>query len=424
MKTLETINKLLDTVEKVTSFKKCPRYDRHGKEIPPSSGSLEELIESGETNFFQLADAAEDKGKYFFLLGKMYNCCIKFRTKALDALCKAVKLDPDAIEAWNELGECYWYHVNIEMAKQCFERALAKSENKISLRNLSVVVRKQGLSMPTDAEKHKCFEDAADFAKRSVKLDPTDGVSWSILGNAYLALFFGVSSEYQLALQAIAAYKQAEKNLEVIDNFEIFYNKGIVLKYIEHYSDALDTLLKTIESEKTWDLSFNTYNTLLQYLDLIMSYIGHKGRLKPKKFYAMLKGLNTVRVGPYSNFKLIFINNLVDGVNKNCVLFGKVLWSVQMDCSFPFTFGLVDANGDEVVITVFNLSIAHRFFIIGDSVAIPNPWFEKVDSVHKDKCYKFRKVRVENPKELIVNDKHLPESCYAKVKFDTLPMQF
>ncbi|XP_066903866.1 tetratricopeptide repeat protein 5 isoform X2 [Halyomorpha halys] len=362
MKTLETINKLLDTVEKVTSFKKCPRYDRHGKEIPPSSGSLEELIESGETNFFQLADAAEDKGKYFFLLGKMYNCCIKFRTKALDALCKAVKLDPDAIEAWNELGECYWYHVNIEMAKQCFERALAKSENKISLRNLSVVVRKQGLSMPTDAEKHKCFEDAADFAKRSVKLDPTDGVSWSILGNAYLALFFGVSSEYQLALQAIAAYKQAEKNLEVIDNFEIFYNKGI--------------------------------------------------------------GLNTVRVGPYSNFKLIFINNLVDGVNKNCVLFGKVLWSVQMDCSFPFTFGLVDANGDEVVITVFNLSIAHRFFIIGDSVAIPNPWFEKVDSVHKDKCYKFRKVRVENPKELIVNDKHLPESCYAKVKFDTLPMQF
>lgn len=44
-----------DTVEKVTSFKKCPRYDRHGKEIPPSSGSLEELIESGETYFLQLA---------------------------------------------------------------------------------------------------------------------------------------------------------------------------------------------------------------------------------------------------------------------------------------------------------------------------------------------------------------------------------
>lgn len=71
-------------------------------------------------------DAAEDKAKYFYLLGKMYNCCSKFRTKALDALCKSVKLDPDAIEAWNELGECYWYHVNIEMARQCFERALDK----------------------------------------------------------------------------------------------------------------------------------------------------------------------------------------------------------------------------------------------------------------------------------------------------------
>lgn len=67
-----------------------------------------------------------DKGKYWFLLGKLYNCSGKFRTKSLDALCKAVKLNSECVDAWNELGECYWYNLNVKMALQCFERALEK----------------------------------------------------------------------------------------------------------------------------------------------------------------------------------------------------------------------------------------------------------------------------------------------------------
>lgn len=48
------------------------------------------------------------------------------------------------------------------------------------------------------------------------------------------------------------------------------------------------------------------------------------------------------------------------------------------------TVGLVDANGDETVVTVFNLTI-HRGFLVGDSLTIPDPCYTVVDVKHLDK---------------------------------------
>ena len=39
-------------------------------------------------------------------------------------LSKAVKLEPSFVEAWNELGECYWKRAQVENAQNCFEGAL------------------------------------------------------------------------------------------------------------------------------------------------------------------------------------------------------------------------------------------------------------------------------------------------------------
>ena len=40
-------------------------------------------------------------------------------------------------------------------------------------------------------------------------LDPSDGISWSILGNAHLMHFFSVSQNPRTLKQAMSAYKQA-----------------------------------------------------------------------------------------------------------------------------------------------------------------------------------------------------------------------
>lgn len=62
---------------------------------------------------------------------------------AVALLSKAVKLDPSLIAAWNSLGECFLQQKppNVDSARNCFERAIAKQRNSVSLRDLSLLLR-------------------------------------------------------------------------------------------------------------------------------------------------------------------------------------------------------------------------------------------------------------------------------------------
>lgn len=48
----------------------------------------------------------------------------KYSKEAEDLLSKAIKLDPKLVEAWNELGECYWKNNKLKEAINCFSGAL------------------------------------------------------------------------------------------------------------------------------------------------------------------------------------------------------------------------------------------------------------------------------------------------------------
>ena len=61
---------------------------------------------------------------------------------------KVVKLQPNLVDAWIELGECYWKRGDVETAKICFEGALSDGENKEALRNLSIVMRQKASDLP------------------------------------------------------------------------------------------------------------------------------------------------------------------------------------------------------------------------------------------------------------------------------------
>ena len=68
------------------------------------------------------------------------------------------------------------------------------------------------------------------------------------------------------------------------------------------------------------------------------------------------------------------------------------------------TTSLVDAEGTSLAVTVYNLSPG-KGVIIGDSVAISEPFFSKVDVVYKEHQFKFPLIRVESPLVLVVNGK-------------------
>lgn len=57
------------------------------------------------------------------------NILPKHNEEAEDLLSKAVKLDPKLVNAWNELGECYWKKDKMMEAATCFKRALSNVIN-------------------------------------------------------------------------------------------------------------------------------------------------------------------------------------------------------------------------------------------------------------------------------------------------------
>jgi Tfp pilus assembly protein PilF len=59
------------------------------------------------------------------LYGRALNVLSGFNQEALALLAKAVKLDPNLVEAWNHLGECYWKNNDVKAAHNCFTGALS-----------------------------------------------------------------------------------------------------------------------------------------------------------------------------------------------------------------------------------------------------------------------------------------------------------
>lgn len=53
------------------------------------------------------------------------NVLPKYNKEAEELLSTAVKLDPKLVDAWNELGECYWKRDKMNEAGNCFKRALS-----------------------------------------------------------------------------------------------------------------------------------------------------------------------------------------------------------------------------------------------------------------------------------------------------------
>lgn len=64
------------------------------------------------------------RAKYYYLKGRALNVVDRYVPQAEELLSKAVKLEPKLVDAWNELGECYWKKDDIQQAKNCFVGAL------------------------------------------------------------------------------------------------------------------------------------------------------------------------------------------------------------------------------------------------------------------------------------------------------------
>jgi tetratricopeptide (TPR) repeat protein len=293
------------------------------------SVTLQKLDEVSDTGL-----AVKGRARLLYLKGHAHNILTEFDAKCEEFLSRAVKLDPTLVEAWNSLGECYWKQGNIEGAFNCFNGALGQAQSKVTLRNLSMILRQMGKDA---AEKLKNVSISVEKAKAAVSFDVSDGLSWYVLGNAYLSLFFISGHSAALMKQCMTAYAQAEKDPLASNNPDLHYNRAVAYQYEENYELAFRDFTRAVAFDPSWTEPQEYADKLAAHLIKVRDMVTNKGRLKPKKLASLQQSLSERDLGPYSGGKYasvtgqsvvlqqVLFDELKEGINRETIVVGKVV---------------------------------------------------------------------------------------------------
>lgn len=420
------ILQLQNAVEDLYTFRDLYFENHTIEEASKKNQFLKEKLDSTLQLFTELKGQADksDKARYLFLLGRALNVMPDVNPEAEESLSKALKLNPGLVNAWNELGECFWKRGKTRDAKNCFENALSHGRNRVSLRSLSITFRDEALRAKSVEERHRLIRLGVKMAKEAVAHDFEDGTSWAILANAHLTEFFNVAQNPVFLKSALTAYQYAEKDPITRNTSEFHYNKGVALKYDEEYQQALEAFSLACSLDPTWESATQKLEDLVNYLCKMHELVEKKGKVGGKKLVAMLKTLTPELLGPYNGtfknitFSLTPLSMLVPGLNVEKVVFGRVVCHIRHDDGVPFIFCVTDKEQTTVAVTVYNLA-GGKGVIIGDAVAIPEPFYSKVNVSYKGKEYNFGSIRVNTPVMLVVNGKKVTRECEAGTQLST-----
>jgi len=368
---------------------------------------------------------------YLMQYGRALNVLDGYSQECEMSLSKVVKRDPSRIDAWNMLGECYWKKGDIAAARNCFQGALRRSKNKVSLRSMSMVLRQ----LKEEHGEGNQVVASVTCAKDALQLDMDDGVSWYVLGNAYLSLFFCTQQNSKVLTLALNSYTKAETvKANSKHNPDLHFNRAQAYRYKEEYHSALTGWACACELDPSWNEPKQKIDDLIKYLNKITNLIELKGKLKNRRIQNLVKSFTVNDLGPYNRSKApeemkyvsCTLNELEEGVNLGKVISMKVLCNIADMTLVPFTYIAIDSNYEVFAATIFNLN-EKAGVIIGDTVVIPNPdltshdieWKANVgaDAGSSDLLqWKFKCIRVNKPVDIVVNKSQLtPQHCsYTK----------
>ncbi|KAF9600789.1 hypothetical protein IFM89_012528 [Coptis chinensis] len=288
--------------------------------------------------------STSQRANFEFLRGKILDVFPDYRKEAEDHLSKAVKLNPSFADAW-----------------LCFG-----TDNQVQM-----------------------VEDSIRHAKEAIALDVKDGNSWYNLGNACLTRFFVTGAcDHTKLLPSLKAYQNAEKDESMKSNPDLYFNSATVNKYLENYERALTGF----QAAALKDPGLNASEE-----------VEKMGLVRGKRLASLASSLSEVNLN--SSHKKLPVRLLLEGVNKEVVVTGKVLLFIKHDSVAPLYYLLCDPEQTYFVLSVYGL----RADVIteGDQLTVVAPYFRDVNFLWNSKQYQFKSIRVDFLEQVIRNGKAL-----------------
>mmetsp|Transcript_25068 Transcript_25068/g.41296 ORF Transcript_25068/g.41296 Transcript_25068/m.41296 type:complete len:414 (-) Transcript_25068:352-1593(-) len=390
----DLIQKVLDLREFYFEKDRDAQIQQAVSAIQEASASVLNVPENG---------SVKEKAFVIALKGKaIYAASGEYSKEAEDYLSKAVKLDPSEVDYWNALGQMLWKKNDLSGARNCLLGGLRQKENKVSLRDLSCVLRNIGKGTNEEAQN---VEESIRLAKEAVGKDIKDGFSWQVLGNAYLAGFFSRPQHDPEDLKrALKAYQQAGVN-QRYPSPDLHFNRGEVLKYLEQYQAACDEFSKAA----TLDAALPAETSIKNIIELVTStfdLVQNKGHMKDRKLRLVLDSLSKEPLGRVSAAHMLVPLSALQPSNLGKMIAGKVV-AIHNTSAVPLVYVICDSNQQCVAVHVYNL--VSGAYSIGDTMHVLDPTVKTISLV-VSRVITYVCVRVDSPSQsLRQNGNHIDQ---------------
>ncbi|OQR84798.1 hypothetical protein ACHHYP_12806 [Achlya hypogyna] len=394
-------------------------YDVHDHYFCADKGDKQRRLQMLADEVIALVDAIKAEGNrsvraaLWYIKGKALDAFPIYDATAEQLLSQAAKLDPCNLDTWVALGNCLWKKGDLLMAKNCFENCLEYGLSKHALRSLSMVLRKLG-TRPEDKVHH--VRMSLQHAKQAVSLDLADGESWYVLGNAYLALFFGDTHSTIDLDRSLAAYTRAEK-AGAGRNPDLHFNRANVFRYKEDYAEAVTSYLTAHELDPSLR-AIEIVDSIAQFTKHVAALIQRKGRLSVKRISQLAAALPPAVVVQGRSPSLLAALKL--GLNEGVVVALKLLADVPRNHEPPGSFIMMDGAETACAVSVYHLdSEAGVKIADDDTVYVLDPFLKVVALAHAGHSTSYHCVHVAEPHLFLINGKVVAESyAHAGVHLD------
>ncbi|CAM9538931.1 unnamed protein product [Ectocarpus fasciculatus] len=317
------------------------------------------------------------RARVSYIRGRALDVFTKFNPDAEKCLAKAVKLHPSEPDGWTALGHCYWKKPDLFAAKRCFLTSLEKERKADTLRQLSMLLRQ----MPgTAEEKGAQLQESLRLAKEAVTLDIGCGDSWYVLGNGYVASFFGSSRGIKDLDRALQAYKKAEAHGGEKGNPDLFFNRAQVLHYREDYPESIRDFRLARELDPMLPVN-QALHSIETGVERLAKLVEKKGGLKTKRLSQLIAPLrgDSLRRGLGDACSLVGLRELRLGRNMGVAVALKVVMPAGQSSQPPERLVVVDRSGECAVLSLYSISReACEKIQSKDTLVVRNPDFRTI----------------------------------------------